>query len=76
LIESTRAHYQSGLSTVPSDGRVRRGPCPPVRRTRREVDIGDGGRFNDHLDRLVGTFVKETSDGYGLIRIVVTMYRR
>jgi len=33
---------------------------------RREVDIADSGRFNYHLDRLVGTFVKETSDGYGL----------
>lgn len=33
---------------------------------RRGVDIADSGRFNYHLDRLVGTFVKETSDGYGL----------
>jgi len=32
----------------------------------REVDIGDSGRSNYHLDRLVGTFVKETSDGYEL----------
>jgi uncharacterized Zn finger protein len=33
---------------------------------RREVDVADSGRFNYHLDQLVGPFVKEEPDGYGL----------
>ena len=30
------------------------------------VDIDDSGQFNYHLDKLVGTFVAETADGYEL----------
>ena len=30
------------------------------------VDIDDSGQFNYHLDKLVGTFVGETADGYEL----------
>ena len=30
------------------------------------VDIDDSGQFNYHLDKLVGTFVAETEDGYEL----------
>lgn len=33
---------------------------------RERTDVGDSGRFNYHLDRLVPTFVREREDGYAL----------
>lgn len=46
----------------------REGEGPDVRFTdlRDESDIEDTGRFNYHLDQLVGTFVTKTDDGYRL----------
>jgi DNA-binding transcriptional ArsR family regulator len=33
---------------------------------REHVDVADSGLFNHHLQRLVGTFVRRTDDGYEL----------
>jgi hypothetical protein len=35
-------------------------------RLRDAADIGDSGRFNYHLQRLTGTFIEKTDDGYQL----------
>lgn len=32
------------------------------------VDVSDSGQFNYHLDKLVGHFLEDTGDGYGLRR--------
>ncbi|WP_148416396.1 hypothetical protein [Haloferax sp. KTX1] len=32
----------------------------------KRVDVEDSGRFNYHLDKLVGTFVKKSDEGYAL----------
>lgn len=38
----------------------------PFSALRRQVDVGDSGRFNYHLDQLLGHFVAQTDAGYRL----------
>lgn len=40
----------------------------PFSELRDRVGVSDSGQFNYHLDKLVGHFVEDTEDGYGLRR--------
>ncbi len=42
------------------------GEPTPFSELNEALEIGDSGRFNYHLDKLVGRFVRKTSDGYEL----------
>jgi len=42
---------------------------------RDRADVADGGRFNYHLTRLVGTFVRRVEDGYWLTYPGVRVYQ-
>jgi hypothetical protein len=41
----------------------------------RRTDVDDSGRFNYHLDKLVGPFIRQTDDGYQLTHLGRISYR-
>lgn len=65
LTEETRAQILIELGQAWGEG----GPVPAVlsySELMDRVDVQDSGRFNYHLDKLVGPFVKKVEDGYVL----------
>jgi predicted nucleic acid-binding Zn-ribbon protein len=47
----------------------------PFEELRRRCDVSDSGRFNYHLQELLGVFVEEKSEGYGLLYPGVILYQ-
>jgi len=47
----------------------------PFEELRRRCDVSDSGRFNYHLQELLGVFVREQSEGYGLLYPGVILYQ-
>ncbi len=63
LANDARIDILLALGDATEFGQARELPFSELRET---VAIRDSGRFNYHLDKLAGTFVKEGSDGYDL----------
>ncbi|QLH84577.1 helix-turn-helix transcriptional regulator [Halosimplex pelagicum] len=47
----------------------------PFEELRRRCDVSDSGRFNYHLQELLGVFVQEKAEGYGLLYPGVILYQ-
>jgi len=47
----------------------------PFEELRRRCDVSDSGRFNYHLQELLGVFVREEGEGYGLLYPGVILYQ-